>query len=374
MGAGENNFIGIGLGGGTPATTFTPSGTFTWGTVYEPTEKTLTLTADSGTLPAVCLLEFTGDTSGFECTEIEGQILAAPVEVGSLPLNVRYLSWEQGSAITLKFQPVFLDGTAKSVTLTIKGYDGSTVSTAAMSATYEDPVVGASNSAGTLLHLWDVSGIATGALSASDKAATDVINPTEANYQLYAEDTTKTVVAGALPGVGASPMLQKYINTTGSGPTRAVAPVAHNGTAQKAGWCIISKNFSDGKSGPGLSEATLSTGTGTYYWNVFASKVRYQDFGSTYVETGAISGVKSVFLAWRYNTSDNKTYFVVSDLEGTWGDLATDDHTGNIVEQLDAFAWQNSQTGADFNIQPGGRFSTEPTDAALEDIYDACKV
>lgn len=163
----------IWLSSGPSFTTFTPSGTFVWGLVYAATEKTLTLTADAGTLPAACKLVFTGDATAFEITEIEGEALVTPVLCSAVGDDLRFLAWEQGIVATIKIQPVFTDGTAKSMTMDVQTPAGVSVQSYAVTATFSSALIGACLALGNCNAVWSAGWLTPGVVNNGDSIMED---------------------------------------------------------------------------------------------------------------------------------------------------------------------------------------------------------
>jgi len=337
--------------------------------VYVPTPITLTLTGDAGTLPCAALLEFSGDDTAFTCYEIEGQELVTPVVVGSLPLNVRYLSWEQGTAITIKFYPVFVDGTAKSCTITIKDGAGVVVGTETLSATFADPVVGAVNSAGNVLHFFTAQDVATGVKGANGIVADDLENPASSDYKLYARDAVKEVVEGLLPGVGSSRLLSRYIKTTTTDETKCVGIKVAHGTTPVSGWFIIYRDAWNDASGDvkcagGIYMSPSLPSYSRAYWWTGNLGIRFSNYT-------AVTGAKAYFVGFRYDGVNTNWYF--SDMEGTWADLVTYAVAGNLLNAGATWFNDANQSGQDLRLLPGSLHGADVGAAALEAIYDACK-
>ena len=350
-------------------TSFTPTGTFTWGTIYETTEKTLTVTAVAGALPAAALLEFSGDTTDFECTEIEGNDLATPIAVGSLSLNNRYFSWEESAATTLKFQPVYTDGTEKTVTLSVKDIQGNEINSFAMTASLSDPVREAVTDFGGAFSHWTMQDTTPGLKVTDDQVADNLLTAT-ANYQLYTKSSTKTVVDGVLAGLGSSRSISRYLNSTATGTSHCIGIKVAQVDTVVAAWNIVNCDFSDGAMyGWAVGGGTYTASTLPTYKNPW---VDTGAIGTRYGASSAISGVKTIFCSARFDGS--RTYYVFSDVTGTWGDTYTADYAGNQIPNGYAAFIENTKTGVDLNFIPGSLHSSDGGAVKMEAIYNACKV
>ena len=368
------NFIGVGLdSGGVASTTFTPSGCAALGTVTAPAPITLTLTGDAGTLPCAALLEFSGDDTSFTCYEIEGQLLATPVAVGSLPLNVRYLSWEQGTAITLKFYPVLGDGTEKTCDIVIKDSTGNTVGTLTLSATYADPVIAAIEAAGDVLGLFTAQDISLGAVAA-DGMVCENIADADADYQLYTQDNTKSIVAGPFPGMGGARSVSRYVQATAIGNGKRVGVLANWGVPVKSYCFIIQTDWDTMGTSTGRPAGTGATKT-SWDFNTYSFKFR-RNFIYIIDNNGlrtsmSASGTKAYFCAVRVSATETTVY--VSDMEGAWKD--TKEYALAVTDASSGLGFFNDTPNytETWNLMALSTHSSDIGEAGLEAIYDACK-
>ena len=380
-----------GGGGGVELTTFTPSGTFAWGTVYAPTEKTLTVTADAGTLPCAALLEFSGDDTAFECYEIEGQELAAPVEVGSLPLNVRYLSWEQGTAITLKFYPLFVDGTAKSCDIVVKGSAGDVVDTLTLSATYADPVRGAimeaTNGGATLVNLATAQSLADGDINPGGVAAEAILGTDQRDYTtaLTAESGWASIATGAPVGGSLAGMISKHVRSLRSAPAAVIA--GQTVWASNKNVCCAWIQACPDWDTVGTSYVKCGSGVGHGASNPtyahFKFRRNYLVGATGPVVAPAPTGSRAYFCALFWTGAEY--VHLVCPLDGTWA--ADKQRVGVWQNQPQAsMGWsgQNYNGATDFQFWPlfvsdtyvGENSGTNPLGAgvaAMQDIFEACK-
>lgn len=121
--------------------TLTVSGNLNWGTFNSASTKSITLSiGGSGSSHAV--MSFSGSgLSGFKITGIAGRSVVSTPSTSS---NVIVAVTNPGqTSTTVDFQPIFLDGTEKTMTVTITDLMGSTSAITA-NATYDTPVLGIS--------------------------------------------------------------------------------------------------------------------------------------------------------------------------------------------------------------------------------------
>ena len=372
------NFIGTGLGdGGAPLTDVSASGTFTWGVIYAGTEKTLSLLADPGTLPGACLLEFTGDTSAFVCTEIEGNVLAAPVEVGSLSLNTRYFSWAEDSTTTLKFEPIYVDGTAKTVSLDVQDALGNPLSTIPMTATYADLVIGAVAAIGNELAMWTARDITPGALLADDVAAYDISGATGAKH-LYTADANKTIVALKPPGAGSSSFLANCIETSVTGAAAIVGVDADLNDDVQGWWAIVgSDDWNALTSACRFTASGDKTGTTALAasYDIAKNSIRAIRPNSYSAGSKTTSGSKAYFIAVECQPGDTNVVWHIADMEGTWAGRTTITQGMGVYTRGKGMAFFGEiNCGGTLRIWPGSsHHTTSPVAAEWESIYDACK-
>ena len=387
------NFIGVGLdSGGVASTTFVPSGCTPLGTVYGPAPITLTITGDAGTLPCAALLEFSGDDTAFECYEIEGQELAAPVEVGSLPLNVRYLSWEQGTAITLKFYPLFVDGTAKSCDIVIKDSAGNTVGPETLSATYADPVRGAimeaTNGGATLVNLATAQSLADGDVTPGGVAAEAILGTDQRDYTTALTATTgwATIATGAPDGGSLAGMISKHVRSLRSNPVDAVIAGQTVWASNKnvcCAWIQACPDWdtvpnADVKCGPGVKH-----GAGNTIYSHFKSKRNYLAGSGGPVVAPAPTGSRAYFCGIFWTGSAYVK--VVCPIDGTWAaDKQRYTHPTNQPQASMGWSGQQYNGDTDFQFWPlfvGDTYVGEDTGtnplgagvATMQEIFEACK-
>lgn len=357
---------------GTPPTGFAASGCTPLGTVYAPAAITLTLTGSVGTLPCAALLEFSGDGTAFVCYEIEGQELLTPVEVGSLPLNVRYLSWEQGTAITLKFYPVFVDGTEKTCDIVIKDAEGTVLDTKTLSATYADPVRGVLESIGGLLAGYDMSTAADGIRRTADIAVADDVGSAD----VYGDNSDKyAIVPGAPANCGSANYISKMLECADGAAAKIGAASAASGC--KSRWGIVELDF-DSYSGSAwfLSGGTAGSPNLSCLVDVDTNAIVMKRDGGTTVLTGspAPSGTKAYLFGFSYHSGVNKTYFWLCDFAGTWSARQTAEYSGDKVPDGICFGTgfgAPSPNGSKWVL--GSQSTVEYSEVNFEALFDACK-
>ena len=124
------------------------SGAGAWGEVDEGEDETLILgyTSSTGTA-GFARLECTGDTAAFKLVSVEGEDLDSPATFTSLTNSSDYMyiafkgtASSGNSEIEVKIEPVMIDTSAKSMTITVYDHEGESAGTLTATFTYSGRV------------------------------------------------------------------------------------------------------------------------------------------------------------------------------------------------------------------------------------------
>ncbi len=190
------NFLGsAGLATCASLPTLSVAGTLSWGSITAATTKTITLSIPSAG-SNLAKLSFSGTgLSGFKITSVAG--LATSITPASGTDTVVGLTYSGQPSATVTFLPVFTDGTAKTMTVSVADAGGTTTSIAA-DATFTNPIPGISG----LLAWYHADGIAQSENSSVTTWPDDSGNANNATQSTAAARPLLNLTAvGGLPGV-----------------------------------------------------------------------------------------------------------------------------------------------------------------------------
>jgi hypothetical protein len=137
-----------------------------WGSTGVYTEATVTVTPAAGSDPAQCRIEATGDSSAWEMTERDGQVLPAAVALSALTDALASFSIQPSTTATFKIRFVPTTSGAKACTLTVYNQDGTVATAFSLTGTWSDTFLLECRARG--VSLWSPRDYAAGNLSDGD--------------------------------------------------------------------------------------------------------------------------------------------------------------------------------------------------------------
>lgn len=347
----------------------TPSGSFTWGTISTPTEKTLSLASASGPTPAMAKISFSGDTAYFEITEIEGQVLSSPLRCDLASESVRDIAWASGTTTTIKIRPRFHPAGASTMSLVVSDATGAALATYSATADYSDAFVGACVANASCMGVWSAMNLAAGNLATGATALTDVSGKGAPSYQTVLSVTGYQKIES--DALGTNPSLAKKLTVDQRGTTNYAALTDYLASSAEAGLIVMKRSPAPSNWFEVWSEGGKvgSIRPSSEFCVFMDSNVGFNVSGGSGKAAIAVGTWNAIVFAWR--RSGGTTYTYLSGAAGAWKDRGS---------ASDATAWTGQKGGnigsrgdanEDISIYAITTFSSDIGEAALQTIMEA---
>lgn len=357
------------LSGGMTASA-TVSGTLSWDN-NKLDEKTLTITR-SGSGFGLVNFSFAGDKSNYRITKLDGSSLPSHFDPSTGDYTIVLNDLNDSRTIT--FIPTYVDGTAATMNVTVKDGFGTTLSTLSATSLVQDTFYSQVMATADLIGLWSARDLDLGIKDDTEILLEDISGNNE-GFIKGVIDPGPTGFEVDESGVFSSITLQNVLKTTSGGSS-------HYG--------IISKELSSGAVS-GFIIGKFETSPSWFSWldlgkydggsEGSAEFVVFQDgsnigfnvnggYGTATIGHSSIEdNSEYFFFGWR--KSGSTTYTYLSEYGGSWKSAGESSSTYNYTNINGLRILYHGSAGPTRYIHAIGLFSSDITEAGLEDIFNA---